>query len=175
MKNILNSILIILLYSLLLVKSAYSFHIIPHKMLDNNISDPKELLEKYLYLDATGYSVLHGLDFLLKYTTWPDAPGWDELTVINSYKITPVQQKGSNAYTQFFKVTYRTLGICSDIAYTPKIGVQTYLYHVIKVNNQWRVDGPQLEPHLYSYVLECPYQPDEKNYFNNWRIIEPPK
>jgi hypothetical protein len=107
---------------------------------------PAAVVAAYIEADDAG-KALDGdtAGQVLKYTTWEDAPGWDSLAVIKSYDIGEVGYDESKASVQ---ITYHLLGQLTGSAFTAKKADETISFELRKVKGQWKIEKPQLPPHL---------------------------
>lgn len=84
-----------------------------------------------------------------QYTTWPDAPGWDESILVVTFKVTKIRE---NSNTAEVKVEYKSIGRL----YSDEIGPvfektktnEVVIYKLIKKGSQWKIESPQLHPHV---------------------------
>jgi len=112
---------------------------------------PNDVMEKYLALDADAAG-LSATTFpeLGRYTTWPSAPAWDNFVVIDHYQVGRVLVGTTRAQAM---VIYQPLGKMTD-TFTPDVQPETVMYHLNKVNGGWKVDNPQLVPHVAWDVMK---------------------
>lgn len=109
-----------------------------------------EALDTYLRLDSEGKGLSSdGFQELKKYTLWEEAPGWDTVTVIGGYSIDSLQTADTRGKAS---VTYKRLGVLSS-RFEPS-GPETVTYFLRQDKGTWRVDGPQLMPHVSLAVIE---------------------
>jgi hypothetical protein len=112
---------------------------------------PRDVLEKYLALDAEAAGIAANTwPEMSRYTTWPDLSGWDHFIVIEGYTVDKIIQGTTRAQA---KVTYQPLGQLSD-QFAVDLKPETVLFHLNKVQNQWKVDGPQAPPHVAYRVIQ---------------------
>lgn len=116
------------------------------------LASAKAALEKFLVLDsqAAGLSAETWPE-LGALTTWVTAPGWDTFTIIRRYEISKVMEGKKRAQVT---VTYYPLGRMSD-GFAPETKNEVVVYHLNKVGNEWKVDGPQLNPHVSYEVMKA--------------------
>lgn len=112
---------------------------------DSYPSKPKDVLAKYLELDseAAGLSTSTWPE-LGAYTTWTQAPTWDTFMVIQRYEIGKVLTGSTRAQVN---VTYYPLGKLTS-TFEANTQPETVYYHLNKVAGVWRVDTPELIPHV---------------------------
>lgn len=111
---------------------------------------PVEVVKAYLRTDARGlFSPWDDVKNLLKYTTFADAPGWDAFTVTEAYSCEAGKESGNNATVE---VTYQNLGVISGFNFKSDPGKEVVTYKLIKEGGAWKIDEPQLQPHVASPV-----------------------
>jgi hypothetical protein len=112
---------------------------------------PKDVMEKYLALDADAAGLSDStFPELGRYTTWPSAPAWDNFVVIDHYEVGRVLVGTTRAQAI---VTYQPLGTMTT-AFTPNVQPEAVTYHLNNVNGSWKVDSPQLVPHVAWGVMK---------------------
>lgn len=112
---------------------------------------PKDVMEKYLALDADAAGLSDStFPELGRYTTWTSAPAWDNFVVIDHYQVGQVLVGTTRAQAM---VTYQPLGNMTT-AFTPNVQPETVAYHLNNVNGHWKVDSPQLAPHVAWDVMK---------------------
>lgn len=77
--------------------------------------------------------------------TWGDAPGWDHVTVIDGFRIGPATVKRDKATVT---VVYSVAGFSSDDSFEPARKNETAVYKLVRAGETWKIDEPQLEPHV---------------------------
>lgn len=111
---------------------------------------PKAVLEAYLRLDAEGKGMSsEGLQEMKPYVMWDQAAAWDAIAVIDGYTIGDLQAGATRAKAQ---VTYRRLGILTE--HFEKAAAESVTYFLRHEGGQWKVDAPQLMPHVDARVME---------------------
>jgi len=114
-------------------------------------STPRAVLEKFLQLDADAAGISSETwPEIARYSTWPGWPAWENFVVIDHYTIGKVMQGSTRAQ---INVAYQTLGQLSD-KFVEDVKTENVAYHLNKVQGQWRVDGPQLPPHVSFDVMK---------------------
>lgn len=112
---------------------------------------PKGVMEAFCKEDFKGSGGLgpKGWPSISEYTTWIDAPWWDTFVVISEYKVTSVKENLDSANVI---VVYKVIG---NLESTEKIydleknvHTQKINYGLVKRNGQWKVENPQLPPHI---------------------------
>jgi|GEM_PF-1832948 len=111
---------------------------------------PKEVLNAFLQADAqaAGLSTSTWPEVAL-YTTWKKAPSWDKFVVISGYEVGDVRTASTRAQ---IPVTYHKLGSMSA-TFVPGPGVEQVTFYLNKVDGQWKVDLPELAPHVTADVI----------------------
>lgn len=109
------------------------------------------VLEKYLALDAdaAGLSQQSWPEFS-RYTTWVTAPSWDGFTIISRYEVGRLMEGHTRAQAT---VTYYPIGKMTT-TFAAQSKPESVLYHLNKVGNDWKVDSPQLPPHVDYNVMK---------------------
>lgn len=111
----------------------------------------KDVMAKYLALDADAAGIAAASwPELQAYTTWKQFPNYDTFTVIDGYSIGKVVQGHTRAQVT---VIYQTLGQLSD-KFVPDVKAETVVFHLNFVDKQWKVDEPQLGPHVKFDVMK---------------------
>lgn len=114
------------------------------------MDQPKTTLEAFLQMDAQGKGLsTDGFQEMKAYTMWDQAPGWDTIAVITGYTIDHLQAGENRAKAQ---VTYKRIGTLAN-RFEPA-GPETVTYFIRKEGGAWRVDAPQLMPHVDVKVME---------------------
>ena len=112
---------------------------------------PKELIERYLKLDADAAGLApETWPELGQYTSFPQAPKWEAFVVIDRYEITKIMEGHTRAQV---RVTYRPLGRLSD-KFTPGTAPEPTTFYLSKVQDQWKVDSPPIMPHVSFEVMQ---------------------
>jgi hypothetical protein len=111
---------------------------------------PKEVMAGFLRLDADAAAIVpETWPELGRYTTWPAYIPYKKLIVIERYEIGRIQQGSTRA---LITVTYHPIGVLSD-KFEENTAGETVGYHLNKVDGEWRVDSPQLAPHVLFNVM----------------------
>jgi hypothetical protein len=157
---ILRTIILILLFLSLQsvtnqLYAAYSFNAIEVSIAEQQEVTaypltPKGVIEAFCKADYNGAGLsTKGWPKIKKYTTWVDAPGWDNVVVISSYEVTSAKE---NLKTADLIVRYEVIGnlesgekISNLIRnrHTEKIN-----YKLVKLKGQWKIENPQEPPHI---------------------------
>jgi len=151
MKKITNVLFIgIWILLLMMLSNQVSEAEIKEKNIINYPSTPEGVVEAFCKEDFIGTGA--GLGDWIKiqqYTTWPDAPGWDESILVRSFKVTKIRENPNVAEV---KVEYKSIGRL----YSDEIGPvfqrvksnEVVIYKLIKKGGQWKIESPQLNPHV---------------------------
>ncbi len=112
---------------------------------------PKAVLERFLQLDssAAGLSPSTYTE-LVRYTTWGQAPAWDGFVVIDRYEVGKISVGTTRALAM---VTYHVLGKLAS-AFTADTKTEVVSFHINKIDNAWKVDSPQIPPHVSWDVMK---------------------
>lgn len=116
---------------------------------------PTQALQQFLEADAQGMRLQSGMDFDKFYhldaslAADYDEPGWDSITLIDSYTFTPLQCKAHVCST---KVTFRLTPTATvddaSISAHPTGGSKHMAFTIKKHQNQWRIVPTEQEPHV---------------------------
>lgn len=107
---------------------------------------PAGVVAAYLNEDAAGSGwSSETFPRLIRYTAWPEAPGWDTVTVIKSFAILDTTVNGHKAKV---KVVYSVLGQLGNDTFKKAISSETATYSLSWANGKWTVEEPQLMPHI---------------------------
>jgi hypothetical protein len=109
-----------------------------------------QVVEQYCELDYQGTRISSkNLELWKKYyslVTWDWEPGWDELAVIYSYKISEPAIKGRDAAVQ---VVYRIMGRFIGREYTPaKETIEENTYLLTWNEGGWKIKRGRIVPHI---------------------------
>lgn len=119
------------------------------KVVDAYPAKPEEVVEAFVNADfkgcGLGYDVVCKWTEIQKYTLWEDAPGWDMFTVVKEFKIIPISQ---NSTTAIVKVEYKVIGNVDGSRLIKAKNNEIVKYKLIKVDGLWKIDSPQLPPHV---------------------------
>lgn len=111
---------------------------------------PVEVVKAYLAADARGFALTSDdAKNTLKYTTSTDAPGWDAFSVTEAYSCKASKESDNNATVE---VTYQNLGVISGFNFKSDPGKEVVTYKLVKEGDAWKIDEPQLQPHVASSV-----------------------
>jgi hypothetical protein len=118
-------------------------------------STPQSVVLKYCALDANGAqydSTNPGAQAIENLQTDEYANGFDESTIIRSYRLGKIKIQGSRAIVE---VIYEDLGVLTDEPKANKdSSPETVLFHLVRLNGQWRIARLSLMPHLSkSWIL----------------------
>ena len=113
---------------------------------------------------ALGYDIVCKWADIQKYTIWEDAPGWDTFTIVKEFNVIPISQ---NSTTAIVKVKYKVIGILDGSRLIKAKNNEIVNYKLIKVNNLWKIDGPQLPPHVGIKIVIEHLKVVSKQYKNN--------
>lgn len=109
-------------------------------------SFPAGVVAAYLNEDAAGSGwSSETFPRLIRYTAWPDAPGWDTVTVIKSFAILDAVVNGNKAKV---KVAYSVLGLLANDTFKKAIASEAVTYSLSRAEGKWTVEEPQLMPHI---------------------------
>lgn len=109
---------------------------------------PSSVVAAYIEADGAGRALDSDTSpQVLRYTTWPDAPGWDSLVVIKSYAIGEVGWSGRKASVQ---IVYEVLGSLEGLKFTSKPAKEDTTFQLEKTKGRWKIVSPQLSPHLFA-------------------------
>ena len=107
---------------------------------------PAGVVAAYLNEDAAGSGwSSETFPRLIHYAVWPDAPGWDTITVIKSFAILDTTVSGNKAKV---KVVYGVLGQLGNDTFKKAIASEAATYSLSRANGQWTIEEPQLMPHI---------------------------
>ncbi len=82
-------------------------------------------------------------------TTWTDAPGWDKVTVIKGYRILAVKEDGNKAEVNLvYEVVGNLVSDAIGLNFIRDIKEEAVNYVLVKVDSSWKIESPQLEPHI---------------------------
>ena len=81
---------------------------------------------------------------LAAYTTWTAMPPWDALVIIDGYDVGETREGSTRAQVD---VTYHTRGRLGK-TYVADARRENVVFHLNKIDDQWKVDLPQLPPHV---------------------------
>ena len=123
---------------------------------------PAAVVESYCKSDFDGDQFLgEHWDRFVQYATWPDAPGWDSATVVSGYTVTPVW-KGSR--TARVKVVYHVVGTLDGEDAKAREAAETHVYKLVRRGGRWKVEAPQLRPHVSPGTAITRLENEIKNY-----------
>lgn len=106
---------------------------------------PEEIVYKFCTLDSEGARLSSDKYSLVKnLTTWEDEAGWDEYIIIKNFKIL---SSVINEHQAEVKVTYHVLGTKTSEAFKKETKTEKVTYLLKKINDQWKIESPQLPPH----------------------------
>ncbi|CAN5559621.1 hypothetical protein BH09VER1_BH09VER1_38630 [soil metagenome] len=109
-------------------------------------SFPAGVMAAYLNEDAAGSGwSSETFPRLIRYAVWPEAPGWDTVTVITSFSIGDAKVSGSKAK---IRVSYNVLGQLANDTFKKAPATETVTYSLSKAVGKWVVEEPQLMPHI---------------------------
>lgn len=109
-------------------------------------SFPVGVLAAYLNEDASGAGwSSETFPNLIRYAVWPEAPGWDTITVIHSFSIGEAKINGQKARVP---VKYHVLGRMENDTFKPAPAVEEVTYELEREQGHWKVAEPQLMPHI---------------------------
>lgn len=109
------------------------------------------VMNRYLQLDGNADRVSDkNWEDVKPYVTWLTPIPWDTMVVINDYRLTQVNVGSTRAQAI---VVYTDIGELGS-QFTPGKRIETVTYHLNKVGNEWKVDGPVLKPHVLYSVME---------------------
>lgn len=112
-------------------------------------STVKGVLEQFLAADADAAGLSpQTWPEIARYTTWPSSPAWDSFVVIDHYTLGKTLEGSTRAQAT---VIYQTLGRLGE-KFTSDPKPETVVFHLNKVNGQWKVDNP-LPPHVSFAVM----------------------
>ena len=106
---------------------------------------PVEVVQAFLAADAKGEALDGNVQNVLRYTTWPDAPGWDTVTVTKSATCRAGKESRSKATVV---VTYENVGALAQTIFTALPDQETVTYTLVQQGDQWKIDEPQWQPHI---------------------------
>lgn len=107
---------------------------------------PAGVVAAYLNEDAAGSGwSSETFPRLIRYAVWPDAPGWDTVTVIKSFSILDTAVSGHKAKV---KVVYSVLGQLGNDTFKKAISSEAVTYSLSLANGKWTIEEPQLMPHI---------------------------
>lgn len=106
---------------------------------------PVEIVQAFLTADAKGEALDGNVQNVLQYTTWPDAPGWDVVTVTKSSSCRAGKESGDKATVV---VTYENVGALAQTIFTALPDHETVTYTLVQQEGQWKIDEPQWQPHI---------------------------
>ena len=108
---------------------------------------PASVVAAYIEADGAGLALdSDTCPQVLRYTVWPDAPGWDTFAVIKSYDIGEVGRTGKKASVE---IIYNVLGSLSATAFIRKPARERVSFELEKTQGRWKIVNPQLPPHLF--------------------------
>lgn len=103
---------------------------------------PRAVVEAYCKADFDGMQTDSDTwRSFAQYATWPDAPGWDGFTIVSGYTVSP-------AGPARVKVIYAVLGVLEGEEARAAPRPKEVVYTLVRRGGRWRVDDPQLEPHV---------------------------
>lgn len=111
---------------------------------------PEGVVEAFVKADFNGIGAgwSGAWSEIQRYTTWLDSPGWDIGNIVADFKITKIRKKSDTADV---KVEYKSIGDLSfeDVPIFNEAKTnEVVLYKLIKKNNWWKIESPQLPPHV---------------------------
>jgi hypothetical protein len=132
---------------------------------------PQEVVSSYCKEDAAGAQTAADseedswLRKIKPLSTWEDAPGWDTFQVIQGFQVLePTEDPADKAQVQ---VEYQVLGKLNsdEEGYSFQLAKQTkkVTYDLIRTGKTWKIEAPQLEPHI---SVETAEKMLEKNQVN---------
>ena len=108
--------------------------------------DPKGVLSAFLEADSQAAALSpQTWPDLARYTTWHDAPKWDKFTIVDRIEIGDIRTGSTRAQ---ITVTYHDLGVMSASSFASHPAPEDVVFYINQVNGQWKVDLPQIMPHV---------------------------
>jgi hypothetical protein len=110
------------------------------------LNEPRHTVIRYCSLDLQGSRLSsEGFAKMSNLSTWPEEPGWDEITVAEGFAISKqVVHENSATVT----VVYSTLGTLAGDTFTPKKMRETVQFTLTKHGREWLIASPVIEPHV---------------------------
>ncbi|QQR80301.1 MAG: hypothetical protein IPJ69_13470 [Deltaproteobacteria bacterium] len=106
-----------------------------------------KVVEKFCRQDSQGVRLSSGENAsLYRLTTWEEEPGWDTIKVIKDFHIT--QETYLNHSAQVSVIYTVTAKQNDEGAFVNTHEEEKVLYKLVKVKDQWKIEGPQLMPHV---------------------------
>jgi hypothetical protein len=109
---------------------------------------PKGVVEAFCIEDFKGSGTTSQTwKRLQQYTTWLDAPGWDTVIVVSSFRVVEAKQSSGKAQV---KVDYNVIGelVAHPWALNEQLGFKTVVYELVKADGRWKIADPQIPPHI---------------------------
>lgn len=103
---------------------------------------PEDVVRRYCNLDEQGARLSsERWKETAALVTWPDEPGWDEVTVITGFRIASVKTTGDQSTVT---VAYDVVGV------NGKTMRETVPFKLTRINKRWQITEPQIQPHAKS-------------------------
>jgi hypothetical protein len=103
---------------------------------------PRAVVEAYCKADFDGMQTDSDTwPWFARYATWPDAPGWDTFTIVAGYTVSPAGPSKA-------RVVYEVLGVLAGEEARAEPGPEEVVYTLARRGRRWKVDAPQLRPHV---------------------------
>lgn len=113
--------------------------------------DPEAAVREYCRLDFLGMrlSTASALRFRIpERGSWPDEPGWDDMTVVSGYHVSPARISGTTA-----RVTVRWDVLSPTVGpFVPAPTVEEVELELVWADDAWRIRGPLVDPHVSAPV-----------------------
>lgn len=109
-----------------------------------NQMDPGQIVKLFCDRDFNGVRLkAHNMEL----TTWHAEPGWDGVVIIKDYKITSCSIENEIVVVS---VKYYILGTCygDELNKAMESDTEEAIFKVLKTDNGWKIDDPQLVPHV---------------------------
>ena len=119
---------------------------------------PAEVVAEFCKLDFEGGQLTNeGWRHMSNLFTWADAPGWDDFTVVKSYKVVSSNANGNRGVVT---VEFQRIGKLSDEpVFTQDVATEEVTFQLIHTMREWKVDadgGPKKIKPEWSWKIQSP-------------------
>jgi hypothetical protein len=107
------------------------------------------LVREYVARDARGERMTDD-GWWRTMVTWPEEPGWDMTTVVRAWETRLLARAGDTARVE---VRYAAAGILEPVdkrrwRFVAADSAEVRVFTVVATPSGWRIDDPQMEPHV---------------------------
>lgn len=110
-------------------------------------------VKTYCMVDSLGVNLTSDTwKYIQDLAVWEDGPGWDGATVIGNFEI--VDEVYNKDGTAQVIVNYQVVGELGGGAVKNLNKAEKVTYKLINIGGIWKIQEPQLEPHILPHIAE---------------------